>query len=390
MIPCDAWAEIDLNVIKNNIKRLKRLLKNGTRFMAVVKADAYGHGAVEIARCATDAGADMLGVARLGEAVELRHAGIETPILVFGHTPCQHAAKLMAYGLTQSIFSYQDAAELSVRAVAAGRRIKVHVKIDTGMGRLGIPADGGPGVLKRTCGFENAVAEVIAVTKLEGLICDGIYTHFATADEIDKTNTVRQLGLFHDMIRRLEKQGVGYGIRHAANSAALINLPDSHMDMVRAGISIYGHYPSKDVNPASVELIPAMTLKSRIVYLKKVGAGFSVSYGSTVQTVGKTTIASVAIGYADGFARLLSSRGKMMVRNRLAPVMGRVCMDTTMIDVGHIPGVTVGDEVTIFGKPGTGALSVDRLAEQMSTINYEVLTNVSGRVLRIYSGEKSG
>ena len=176
----------------------------------------------------------------------------------------------------------------------------------------------------------------------------------------------------------------------AGGSSALIDLPESHMDMVRAGISIYGHYPSKDVNRASVELIPAMTLKSRIVYLKKVGAGFSVSYGSTKQAEGKTIIASVAIGYADGFSRLLSSRGKMMVRNRLAPVMGRVCMDTTMIDVGHIPGVAVGDEVTIFGKPGTGALSVDRLAEQMSTINYEVLTNVSGRVLRIYNGVKSG
>jgi alanine racemase len=384
LIPCDVWAEIDLSAIAHNIKGLKALLKNGTRFMAVVKANAYGHGAVETALCAIDAGADALGVARLGEAVELRRAGIDAPILIFGYTSPRHAGRLFESQLTQSIFSYPEAAELSSGGAASGRRIKVHVKIDTGMGRLGIPVNRGGDADRQKSDFNRAIEEIQAVSRLDGLAVEGIYTHFSSADDADKTRTLRQLALFDDVVAKLGKKGVHFEIRHSANSAALIDLPDTHMDMVRAGIAMYGYYPSADVNQAAVSLLPAMTLKSRIIHLKNVDTGFPVSYGATECTDCKTAIASLSIGYADGLSRRLSSRGKVTVRSHFAPIIGRVCMDSTMIDVGHIPGAAVGDEVTVFGKPGDSVVSAEWVAGQMGTISYEVLTGISGRVSRIY------
>lgn len=385
MIPYDVWAEIDLNALSNNIKGLKNLLKESVRFMAVVKADAYGHGAIEIAVRAIEAGADALGVARLSEAAALRHAGITVPVLIFGKTRPQYANKLVEYGLTQTVCSYGEALDLSAKALSMGVRIRVHIKMDTGMGRLGIPARGiEKGIEGGRNHLQGVVDEVSAVCRLEGLVCEGIYTHFAAADEADKTMTLGQLALFDDILRRLEQKGVRFEIRHAANSAAVIDMPETHLDMVRAGISIYGYYPSKDVNHKSVRLAPVMTVKSHIVHLKTVGPGFTVSYGATAITDRKTTIATVAVGYADGFSRLFSSRGSMTVRGVLVPVLGRVCMDYTMVDVGLVPDATVGDEVAIFGKPETGAPSADRLADQTGTISYEVLTSISSRVPRIY------
>ncbi len=381
MMPYDVWAEIDLNALDGNIKGLKRLLAGRARFMAVVKADAYGHGAIETSKRAVAAGADALGVARIGEAVGLRHAGIDVPVLIFGKTrPCQ-AGRLIEHGLTQTVCSYGEAADLSARARAMGCRISVHVKIDTGMGRLGIVAGGTGNPRELRTGV---VEEICTIYGLEGLYCEGIYTHFAAADEADKSMTVNQLALFDGLLNRLEKRGVRFKMRHAANSAAVIDMPETHLDMVRAGLSIYGYYPSGFVRRDTVGLNPAMTLKSRIVHLKKVGPGFPVSYGATARTGKETVIATVAVGYADGFSRLLSSRGKMTVRGTHAPVIGRVCMDATMLDVGHIPDAAVGDAVTIFGKPGTGVLSADWLADQASTITYEVLTSVSSRVTRVY------
>ncbi|MFO8110936.1 MAG: alanine racemase [Desulfosalsimonadaceae bacterium] len=384
MIPCEVWAEINTKALSDNIRNLKRFLKGSVRFMAVVKADAYGHGAVETALRAVDAGADALGVARLGEALELRHAGISAPVLIFGKTRPAQAARLVEYGLTQTVCGYREAADLSARMRALGHRIRVHIKMDTGMGRLGILAiDGENGVNRKAC-RDAAVEEIYAICRLDGLACEGIYTHFAAADEADKTMTVQQLAIFEDIVARLEKKGVRFDIRHAANSAALIDMPETHLDMVRAGISIYGYYPSKKVNHESVQLTPAMTLKSRIVHIKTVGPGFAVSYGATARTEKKTTIATVAIGYADGLSRSLSSIGEMTLRGRLVPVMGRVCMDSTMLDTGGVTDAAVGDEVTIFGNPENGALSADRLADQTGTISYEVLTSVSRRVCRIY------
>ncbi len=381
MIPYDVWAEIDLNALAGNIKGLKRLLAGRTGFMAVVKANAYGHGATEISKRAVAAGADALGVARIGEAIELRHAGIDAPVLIFGKTRPSQAGRIIEHGLTQTVCSYEDAAGLSERARVMGCRISVHVKIDTGMGRLGIVA-GRKGNLRDP--GTGVVDEICAIYGLEGLHCEGIYTHFAAADEADKSMTVNQLALFDTLMNRLAERGVRFKVRHAANSAAVIDMPETHLDMVRAGISLYGYYPSGYVNRDTVGLDPVMTLKSRIVHLKTVGPGFPVSYGATARTENETVIATVAVGYADGFSRLLSSRGKMTVRGALAPVIGRVCMDATMLDVGRIPDVAVGDEVTIFGKPGAGVLSADWFADQASTITYDVLTSVSSRVSRIY------
>ncbi len=385
MISCEVWAEINGKALSDNIRGLKRLLKGSARFMAVVKADAYGHGAVETALRAVDAGADALGVARLGEALELRHAGIDVPVLIFGKIRPVQAARLIEYGLTQTVCGYGEAADLSARACAMRHRIRVHIKLDTGMGRLGILTSNGENGLnpEKTC-IDAALDEICAIYRLEGIVCEGIYTHFAAADEADKTMTVQQLAVFEDIVDRLAKKGVRFDIRHAANSAALIDMPETHLDMVRAGISIYGYYPSRHVRHESVQLIPAMTLKSRIVHLKTVGPGFTVSYGATARTDKRTTIATVAIGYADGLSRRLSSTGKMILRGSLVPVIGRVCMDSTMLDVGDVPNAAIGDEVTIFGNPESGALSADWLADQMSTISYEVLTGVSRRVYRVY------
>lgn len=397
MTPYDVWAEIDLKALSGNIRKLKGLLKGPTRFMAVVKADAYGHGAIHTARQAVSSGVDALGVARLGEAVELRHAGISVPILIFGKTPPQQAGKLVAYDLTQTVWSRREAAELSARALAIGRSIKAHVKIDTGMGRLGMPA--GPGSLPGSRlpssngassgddspAFGDVVDDICAIHRLEGLACEGIYTHFASADDADKRMASQQLTIFHRLLDSLEKRGVRFDVRHAANSAAVIDMPETHLDMVRAGISMYGYYPSKAVNHQNAGLVPVMTLKSRIVQLKTVGTGFTVSYGATAKTVRQTTIATVAIGYADGYSRLLSAGGKMTVRGRLVPVLGRVCMDYTMIDVGDVPDVAVGDEVTVFGGAGTNVLTAEWLADKTGTIHYEVLTSVSKRVCRLYA-----
>jgi len=380
LVPYDVWAEIDLAAISENIKGLRRLLSGSTRLMAVVKADAYGHGAVAVSRQAIDAGADALGVARLGEALELRNAGISEPILILGHTPPELAAKLILHDLIQSVFSYQNAVALAKSARKLGGRIRVHVKIDTGMGRLGIRAD------DAVCAEESsdAVEEIRAIYELPDLIPEGIYTHFATADDRDKTVARQQFQLFSALLKNLENAGIAVGLRHAANSAATIDMPETHLDMVRTGISIYGHYPSEAVEKQRVRLIPAMSVKSRIVHLKTVGPDYPVSYGWTARTSGATTIATVAIGYADGLCRILSSTGRMSVAGITVPVIGRICMDHTMIDVGQLPEVSTGDPVVVFGNPATGALSAESVAGAMGTINYEVLTMVSGRVPRIF------
>ena len=380
MIPYDVWAEIDLSAVAHNVRALKGALASGTRLMAVVKADGYGHGSVAVARQALDAGADCLAVARIGEALELRYAGIQAPILIFGHTPPALTRKLLENDLTQTVSSFSDAEALSARAAGSGNRLRVHINIDTGMGRLGVlgmPPEGANG-------FSDAAAEVAAICGLQGLAAEGIYTHFATADSADKSDTRGQLELFEQILSRLRRLGIVFSLRHAANSAAAMDLPETHLDMVRPGISIYGHYPSQETESCGMELTPAMTVRARIVHLKQVGPGFRVSYGWTEQTRENTLIATVPIGYADGFFRLLSSRGYMRVRGYRAPVIGRVCMDHTMLDVGHIPGVACGDAALVFGRDADGDLPVESVAGTLDTINYEVLSRISSRIPRVY------
>jgi alanine racemase len=356
--------------------------------MAVVKANAYGHGMIEVAQRALKCGAEFLGVARLDEAIRLREAGIDSPVLIFGYTPPARAGELIEFGLTQTVSSYPNAEALSRAAASQGKIIKIHLKVDTGMGRLGILADHfRPHRTGMRLGCDvagDAVREIELIARLPGLKVDGLFTHLATADSADKSYANNQFERFLDLIEGLRAIGVDTPLKHAANSAAIIDLPETHLDMVRAGISLYGLYPSGEVNKHRITLKPAMTLKSMVVHLKTVPPGFKVGYGCTHETVKQTVLATIPIGYADGYNRHLSSRGWMLVRGRKAPVVGRVCMDLTILDVGHIPDVRLEDEVVLFGRQGDSAIHVDEIAATLETINYEVVSTISDRVPRWY------
>lgn len=380
--PADlVWRQIDLDAIAHNLKALKSLTKAGTAVMAVVKADAYGHGAVRVAKKALESGATHLGVARLHEALELRQAGINAPILVFGYILENDVDKLMALNVTATVFDLETACMLSERAAAKGTPIKIHLKVDTGMGRLGILPDSRRPDSGRTGAFD----EVSTISALPGLELEGIYTHFAAADTRDKGYADYQLQTFMDFIEGLKHLGIEFPLVHSANSAALIDLPETHFTMVRAGIAMYGLAPSGEVDIQSLGLRPAMEIRSIITSVKKVPKSFKVSYGMTYETGKETVIAAVPIGYADGFSRLLSSRGEMIVRGKKAPIAGRVCMDQTLIDVGEIPGVKPGDEVVILGTQADQRITADEMAETIGTINYEVVSSLTARVPKIYS-----
>lgn len=378
------WAEIDLKAIAHNIRELRRIADPNSCLMAVVKANGYGHGSVEVARCALNNGAEVLGVARIDEAMILRNEGIYSPILIFGYTPPPFYKELLKFDLTQTVYSLQTAESLSAFAVSNNKRIKVHIKIDTGMGRLGILPDCLRDYRENGIRAGLALREVESIVRLTGLEPEGIFTHFSMADSSDKSFSRRQFEIFMEFINSLKKKGIEFGVRHAANSAGIIDMPETHLDMVRAGIAMYGLYPSGETMNDKAALLPAMSLKSVIIHLKDVSSGFKVSYGATYETKKPTTIATVPVGYADGYSRLLSSRGYMLVCGERAPIAGRVCMDLTMLDVGDIPGVKTGDEIVIFGKQGCSAVTVDEVASISGTINYEVVSSLTERVKRVY------
>jgi len=378
------WTEIDLGAIAHNVRELRRLTRAKSRLMAVVKADGYGHGAVEVAQTAIKHGAEMLGVARLNEGVRLREAGMTVPILIFGYTPRELSQTLIDHDLVQTVYTFEAAESLSAAAVQLRKTARVHIKVDTGMGRLGILPDS-PRISmlgKHLPG--NAVRMIDSVMNLPRLEVEGIFTHFSTADSTDKTYTLRQLERFLDFVNALGKHGFEFPIKHAANSAALIDLPETHLDMVRPGISVYGFYPSKEVQKDRISLIPAMAFKTQVIQIKTVPAGSHISYGMTYQTEKLTRLAVVSAGYADGLNRLLSSLGQMIVRGIRANIVGRICMDLTILDVGHIPDVEIGDEVVIFGKQGAECIPAEELAASLNTIHYEIVTSITSRVQRLY------
>jgi alanine racemase len=384
------WAEVDLSAIAHNVRELRRVTHAAAKLMAVVKADGYGHGCRQVACTALANGATSLGVARIDEALQLRKDGFEAPILIFGFTPPAMTEKLLDFRLTQTIFSKHGARAWSEAAQKHHQRIKVHVKVDTGMGRLGLLPDSmRPGLPLRNKG-RRILDDIKSVLRLPGLEVEGIFTHFASADSKDKSSANKQLILFKDVLEKLGREGVKIPVKHAANSAAVIDLPDSHLDMVRPGIALYGLYPSLELNKNGVELKQAMTLKARVVHVKQVPAGFNISYGETYQTKRPTTIATISAGYADGFNRLLSSCGHVLIHGQKAPIVGRICMDSTMVDVGHIPQTAVFDEAVLFGRQKDAVISADDLAKQLNTINYEVVSTLTGRVSRVYrNGNRS-
>ncbi|HKK89776.1 MAG TPA: alanine racemase [Desulfobacteraceae bacterium] len=374
-------AEIDLTAIAGNIQALKKITDEKSEFMAVVKADGYGHGAVEVARKAAENKVDRLGVARLHEAETLRRGGITLPILIFGYTWPEQCTTLAELDIAATVYDLETAQILDAAARKKGIRVRVHLKVDTGMGRVGmvIPLAGTSPEI-----HNKAAADVGEILKLRAVELEGIYTHFAEADSFDKTYTLAQIDTFSTFLDTLKKNGITLPICHAANSAGIIDLPGSHFDMVRAGIAIYGLYPSGEVNRSRACLTPAMTLKTMVTFTKNVPRGFKVSYGTTYETETETVIASIPVGYADGYSRLLSSNGQMLVRGEKAPIAGRVCMDQTLIDVGHIPGVKPGDEVVLLGRQQNSEITAEEIAAQTDTINYEVVSALTSRIPRVF------
>ncbi len=373
-------AEIDLSAIAHNVKEFKRLISPDVKIMPAVKADGYGHGALEVSKTALQSGASELGVARIEEGIALRKAGIDVPILVFGYTSPDNTLDILENDLIVTVSQQEIASRIADIASSKGKTVKIHYKIDSGMGRIGmLTKEGHPGCPDIV---DDSINSLIEISKTKGIDLEGVYTHFARADHADKDYTKKQFEIFTGYIGHLKKAGLEIPVIHAANSAAAIEMPETHLDLIRPGISFYGLYPSEEVDKSLIDLKPAMQLKTKIISLKKVPKGFKISYGSTYVTDKDTTIAVVPIGYADGFSRHFSSNGSMLVHGRRVPIVGRVCMDLTMLDVGGIPGICLEDEVVVFGSQGDGFIGVDELAKNVNTINYEIVSALTPRVQR--------
>lgn len=366
-------AVVDLAAIAQNVRSIKALVGPAVRLMAVVKADAYGHGLVPVARAALDAGAEWLGVALPEEGTALRAAGIRAPILVLGPTPPGQAEAVLAAGLDQMVHAAALAEALSRAAKKARRPAAVHLKVDTGMGRVGVPV-------------EEFGALARAVGRLPGLELRGAMTHFADADARDPAFAREQLRRFHEALAAPELRGRPGLLRHAANSAATFALPEARLDMVRTGIALYGCPPSPEV-PPPVALHPALALETRVAQVRWVPAGSTISYGCTFVAPTRMRIATLPVGYGDGFPRAFSNRGVVLVRGKRAAVVGRVCMDMLMLDVTGIPDIAEGEAAVLLGAQGTEAVSADAWAALAGTISYEVLCGIGARVPRVYVGE---
>jgi len=366
-----AWLEINLDNYEHNIKLIKGLLCKKTLLTAVVKADAYGHGAVDISKKALESGADRLAVAVLDEAEELRKSDLpKIPILILGWTPKEQYERVIEHNLIQTVYDYQDVLALNEAAEKMNRKAKIHIKIDTGMSRLGIKPEQGIEFVKK-------------VNELSNIIIEGIYTHFSSADENNKEFTFQQFNIFKDLISKLKESGISIPIKHAANSAAIIDMPELQMDMVRAGIISYGLWPSNEVK-RKIDLKAVMSLKSRLAYVKTVEEGTPISYGRTYVTEKKSRVGTIPLGYADGYSRLLSSDFEVIVKGKKVPIIGRICMDQFMVDLSGINSVEKGDVVTLLGEDNGEEITADEMAEKLNTINYEVVSSFTKRLPRVY------
>lgn len=373
------YAEINLDAIVKNVDNLMALTKENTGALAVVKADGYGHGDVAVAKAVAQK-VTGYAVATLDEAVNLRENGVKKPILVLGYVDPYEFDILVSYEITATVFDVETAQLLADAARVQKKQAHCHIKVDTGMRRIGLEPD------------ENGIAIVKQITALKELSADGIFTHFAASDETDKTSAEHQFKLFTDFTGRLEKEGIHFIYRHCANSAAVIDMPQVDLDMVRLGIAMYGMYPSDEVKKEKVELFPALDLKSHITMVKEIPAGEKVSYGGTFTTTRTTKLATVSVGYGDGYPRALSSKGYVLVRGQKAPIVGRVCMDQMMVDVTDIENVTRADIVTLIGKDGDAEITVEEIAALAGTFNYEFVCDLGKRIPRSYylNGEYIG
>ena len=369
----NTWVSIDLDAICANLDAVRD--KAGVPVMAIIKADAYGHGAVQVARLLRDRCA-FFGVSSMLEAMELRQAGLDTPILILGHTSASAFPDAIAQGIRPAIFRWEDALALSQAAQTLGKSAPFHFALDTGMSRIGFQVT------------EEAADLCAKIAALPGLVAEGLFSHFATADCADLSRSRHQAELFDTFDDMLKARGVHIPIRHLNNSAGLMNF-DKHYDMVRSGIVTYGLYPSDEVNPELLTLKPALEWFSRVTHVKTLSTGREISYGGTFVTTRETVVATVPVGYADGYRRSLSGKFYVLIKGRKAPILGRICMDQLMVDVTDIPGVGPGDTVTLVGRDGEEAISVEQIADAAGSFNYEFVCGISRRVPRIYhhSGE---
>lgn len=376
-----AWVEVNLGAIEHNTRRLSAIIGRGVELMAMVKANAYGHGAVEVSRAALRGGATWLGVVSVGEGIELRRAGIAAPILAVGATLPRWARAGVEHDLTLTIFSLDAARAIADAARTLKRQARVHIKVDTGMTRLGIPP-------------EQAVEFARAVRGLGNIEIEGVFTHFAMADTPDahgvegwgREYTQQQLARFREVIDALDRAGIRVRYRHSANSPATLNLPEARFNLVRSGILIYGLNPSDEV-PCPRDFIPALSFKTEIAQMKEVAAGTYVGYGCTFRTARASRIAVLMVGYADGFRRAPRHYGAVLVRGTRAPIVGRVCMDHTMIDVTDIAGAQAGDEVVLIGRQDAEEIRAEEVARNLGTNNYETVATISARIERRYTRE---
>lgn len=380
------WARIDLDALTHNYQVIRERLRPGTKMMAVVKADAYGHGVKYVAPLLDRLGAEQFAVSNIEEAMQLRALSVKKPILILGYTPPYLAKTLAQHEISQTVFDSEYAAALSRHATADGVTVRMHIKIDTGMGRLGF--------IHHDLQDCDAIEQIRSVCKLPGLAREGIFTHFASSDldgDQDGSFTRRQFDLFCDVIDRLKQDGITFCLRHCCNSAATLRNPEMQLDMVRPGIILYGMEPSGALRNAA-DLRPAMTLQSVISMVKDLHPGDSVSYGRTYTAQHEIRAATIPIGYADGYPRSLSNNGYILIRGQKAPIIGRVCMDQTVVDVTGIPKAQEGDEVLLFGSDANGTLPVEEYSALCGTINYETVCLVGKRVPRIYyeNGRQAG
>lgn len=366
------WAEINLDNIAQNIKEIRQKISKGAKIMSIVKADAYGHGAVEISKVLLYNGSDSLGVAISDEGVRLRQNNIHVPILVLGYTPDLKLEDVIINNLTQTVFTFEMAKYLSQIAVRLNIVANIHIKIDTGMGRLGFKPD------------QNTLHIIIQISKLQNIKITGIYTHFATSDMDDMTFTYEQYDKFKGFINLLEKNNIKIPCIHATNSGGIIDSRKFDFDLVRPGIILYGLYPSQRQINDSIKLKPAMSLKTRISFIKEMEENTSISYGRTFFTKRKSIIATIPVGYADGYSRNMSNKGRVIIGGQYANILGNVCMDQFMVDITDIENVKQNDEVVLIGKQGDKEITIDEIADIEKTINYEIVCSIGKRVPRVY------
>lgn len=363
-------ARIDLEKISGNLKRIRERLPEAAKVCAVVKADGYGHGAVAVASF-LEGKADFFAVATVKEALDLREAGVRSPILILGYAWPEDYEELIQNEIRFTVFKESDAKALAALGRRLGKPALIHIKVDTGMHRIGFPLT------------DEAVEIVRQIRTLAGIEVEGIFTHFARADEADKAYTREQLAAFQEFIHRVEAETTPIPIHHCANSAASMELPEAAMDMVRVGIAMYGLYPSKEVR-RDILLEPALEMKSQVVYVKDVEAGEGISYNHIHRLMEKRRVATIPVGYGDGYPRLLSDKGYVLIRGQKASILGRICMDQFMVDVTDIPGVSEGDEVTLVGRDGDEVILVEELSDLCGRFNYEFVCGLERRIPRIY------